>query len=229
MRPPCEIAQLCGQRIIALNEAAEQWQQDNWEPQWQAPGASLSLMFAHIGERSIAGMFGGMIGALAIAALLLMIGFLTWQHGLASFIANLLPIGMAFGAWSLWNGNIDLGLTVVIGIAFAVVVDDTVHFICKYERARHDGCSPEQAIRQTFLRVGFALITTSLVLGLGFAWLANSAIQITVNTAIVTCLSIVFALLIDLLLLPALLLLTDRRSLTHKTPSMSPTPEPSHS
>lgn len=218
-----------GQRIIALNEAAEQWQQDNWEPQWQAPGASLSLMFAHIGERSIAGMFGGMIGALAIAALLLMIGFLTWQHGLASFIANLLPIGMAFGAWSLWNGNIDLGLTVVIGIAFAVVVDDTVHFICKYERARHDGCSPEQAIRQTFLRVGFALITTSLVLGLGFAWLANSAIQITVNTAIVTCLSIVFALLIDLLLLPVLLLLTDRRSLTHKTPSMSPTPEPSHS
>lgn len=218
-----------GQRIIALNDAARQWQQANWAPQWQAPGASLSLMFAHIGERSIAGMFGGMLGALAIAALLLMIGFLSWQHGLASFVANLLPIGMAFGVWSLWSGNIDLGLTVVIGIAFAVVVDDTVHFICKYERARHDGCSPEQAIRDSFLRVGFALITTSVVLGLGFAWLANSAIQITVNTAIVTCLSIVFALLVDLLLLPALLLLTDRRSLTHQTPSMSSTPEPSHS
>ncbi len=217
-----------GQRIIALNEAAEQWQQDNWEPQWQAPGASLSLMFAHIGERSIAGMFSGMLGALAIAALLLMIGFLTWQHGLASFIANLLPIGMAFGAWSLWNGNIDLGLTVVIGIAFAVVVDDTVHFICKYEHARQDGCSPQEAIRATFLRVGFALITTSAVLGLGFAWLANSAIQISVNTAIVTCLSIVFALLVDLLLLPALLLLTDRRSLTQQNPSLSPNLESSH-
>ncbi len=217
-----------GQRIIALNEAAEQWQQDNWEPQWQAPGASLSLMFAHIGERSIAGMFSGMLGALAIAALLLMIGFLTWQHGLASFIANLLPIGMAFGAWSLWNGNIDLGLTVVIGIAFGVVVDDTVHFICKYEHARQDGCSPQEAIRATFLRVGFALITTSAVLGLGFAWLANSAIQISVNTAIVTCLSIVFALLVDLLLLPALLLLTDRRSLTQQNPSLSPNLESSH-
>lgn len=217
-----------GQQIIALNDAASQWQQDNWAPQWQAPGASLSLMFAHIGERSIVGMFGGMLGALAIAALLLMIGFFTWQHGLASFIANLLPIGMAFGIWSLWNGNIDLGLTVVIGIAFAVVVDDTVHFICKYERARHEGRSPQEAIRDTFLRVGFALITTSLVLGLGFAWLANSAIQITVNTAIVTCLSIVFALLVDLLLLPVLLLFTDRRSLTHQNSSLSPNREPSN-
>lgn len=218
-----------GQRIIALNEAAKQWQKDNWEPQWQTPGASLSLMFAHIGERSIAGMFGGMLGALVIASLLLMIGFMTWQHGLAGFIANLLPIGMAFGVWFLLNGNIDLGLTVVIGIAFAVVVDDTVHFICQYEHARRNGCNPEAAIRATFLRVGFALITTSLVLAFGFAWLANSAIQISVNTAVVTCLAIAFALLVDLLLLPALLLVTDRRSLIQKPISPSSTLDSSHS
>ena len=204
-----------GQRIIALDEAARQWQAENWPVQAMAPGASLSLMFAHIGERSIAGMFGGMLGALVIAALLLMMGFRAWQHGVASFIGNLLPIGMAFGVWALLNGNIDLGLTVVLGIAFSVVVDDTVYFISKYERARRQGLSAEQAVRQAFQRVGFALFTTSLVLGLGFAWLANSAIQITVNTALVTCMSIAFALLVDLVLLPALLLKLDRRQVSH--------------
>ena len=53
------------------------------------------------------------------------------------------------------------------------------------------------------------------LLVLGFAWLANSAIQITVNTAIVTCMSIAFALMMDLLLLPILFLLTDKRDMAH--------------
>lgn len=206
-----------GQRLIALDAAARAWQAEHWPEARHAPGASLSLMFAHIGERSIAGMFGGLIGSLVLASLLLWLGFRAWAHGVACFVGNLLPIGMAFGVWAWLNGNIDLGLTVVLGIAFSVVVDDTVHFVNKYERARREGLAPPDAVRQAFLRVGFALITTSAVLGLGFAWLANSAIQITVNTAFMTCLSIAFALLVDLLLLPALLLVMDRRRLPAST------------
>lgn len=50
--------------------------------------------------------------------------FRNWRHGLTCFLGNLLPIGMAFGVWGLWSGNVDLGLTVAIGIAFSVVIDD---------------------------------------------------------------------------------------------------------
>lgn len=199
-----------GQRIIAVDKAASAWLHDN-APDQQAQGASLSLMFAHIGERSITGMFGGMIGSLMVESLFVMLVFGALRLGAASFVGNLVPIGMAFGAWGFFNGNIDLGLTIVLGISFSVVVDDTIHFIHKYEHARRSGLNPEDAIRMTFRRVGFALMTTTLVLGLGFAWLANSAIQITVNTAIVTTITIAFALLIDLFLLPVIFLLIDKR------------------
>ena len=202
-----------GQEIIALDRAAQAWQRDHLPAAMQTPGASLSLMFANIGARSIGGMFSGMLGSLVGASLLVALLFGSWRHGLACFVGNLLPIGMAFGAWGLLNGNIDLGLTLVLGIAFSVVIDDTIHFISKYERARRNGLSCEDAVRSAFRTVGYALMTTSLVLGLGFAWLANSAIQITVNPAIVTCLSIAFALMMDLLLLPILLLLTDKRDM----------------
>lgn len=199
-----------GQKIIAVDEAASEWLQIN-AAAMKAQGASLSLMFAHIGERSITGMFGGMIGSLIAESLLVMLLFGAIRLGFASFIGNLLPIGMAFGAWGFLNGNIDLGLTIVLGISFSVVVDDTIHFIHKYENGRRNGLSPEDSIRQAFRRVGFALMTTTLVLGLGFAWLANSAIQITVNTAIVTIITIVFALLIDIFLLPIVFLMVDNR------------------
>lgn len=204
-----------GQRIIAVDKAASEWLQQH-APAQQAQGASLSLMFAHIGERSITGMFGGMIGSLMAESLFVMLVFGALRLGVASFIGNLVPIGMAFGAWGFLNGNIDLGLTLVLGISFSVVVDDTIHFIHKYEHARRLGLSPEDAVRLTFRRVGFALMTTTLVLGLGFAWLANSAIQITVNTAIVTTITIAFALLIDLFLLPIVFLLIDKRKFPAK-------------
>lgn len=202
-----------GQRLIALDAAARAWQQEQLPPAMQAPGASLSLMFAHIGERSITGMFGGMLGSLVAASLLVVLLAGALRLGLITFVGNLVPIGMAFGVWSLLNGNIDLGLTLVLGISFSVVIDDTIYFISKYEKLRRAGHDPEQSVRLAFRQVGFALITTSVVLAAGFAWLANSAIQITVNTAVMTTMTIGFALLCDLVLLPVLYLLLDRRQM----------------
>lgn len=212
-----------GQALLALNQRAEHWQAEHLPAQMRASGASLSLMFAHIGERSITGMFAGLIGSLLLASLAAAWLFGNWRHALACFFGNLLPIGMAFGAWGWLNGNIDLGLTVVMGIAFSVVIDDTIHFISKYQRARDEqqlsaGAAVESALRH----VGYAIVTTSVVLGLGFAWLANSNIQITVNTAIVTCLSIVFALLVDLLLLPLLYPWLDRRPASSSATALFP-------
>ncbi len=201
-----------GQKIIAVDNAAQGWLKANAPAAMQVQGSSLNLMFANIGARSINGMFGGMLGSLVAESLFVMLVFRAFRLGLASFLGNLIPIGAAFGAWGIINGNIDVGLTVVLGISFSVVVDDTIHFIAKYERARSvEGKSPEDAVRYAFSHVGFALFSTTAVLGTGYAWLANSAIQLTVNTAIVTCTTILIALLIDVFLLPCLFLVMDRR------------------
>ncbi|SEL70309.1 hypothetical protein SAMN05216214_11837 [Atopomonas hussainii] len=206
------VATTSGQALLSLNERAEAWQAQHLPASMQAPGASLSLMFAHIGERSISGMFAGMLASLVLASLAAAWLFGHVRHALTCFVGNLLPIGMAFGAWGWLNGNIDLGLTVVLGIAFSVVIDDTIHFISKYQRECDElQQSASAALRGALKHVGYAILTTSLVLGLGFAWLANSNIQITVNTAIVTCLAIGFALLADLLLIPLMYLWLDRR------------------
>lgn len=212
-----------GQRLIAVDAAAATWLKQHAPAAMQAQGTSLSLMFAHIGERSISGMFSGMLGSLAAESLFVMLAFGAIGLGLVSFTGNLIPIGMAFGAWGLLNGNIDVGLTMVLGIAFSVVVDDTIHFISKYKRGRASGLSPEDSVRYAFRYVGFAILTTTLVLGLGYAWLANSAIQLTVNTALVTTTTIALALVVDLLLIPVLFLLVDKdKPAAQQQPDASP-------
>lgn len=60
-------------------------------------------------------------------------------------------------------------------MTFGIVVDDTVHFLSKYLRARRErGLSPEAAVMYAFNTVGRAIIVTSIVLVAGFLVLATS-------------------------------------------------------
>ena len=88
-------------------------------------------------------------------------------------------------------------------IAFGIVVDDTIHFLTKYLKARREGISAPEAVRSTFRIVGHALWTTTAVLCLGFLVFAASGFEISWSLGILVSVTIGFALLADFLLLPA--------------------------
>jgi len=91
------------------------------------------------------------------------------------------------------------------------VVDDTVHFLSKYQRARLEyGFSPEDAVSHAFRTVGRAVFTTTLVLVAGFLILLLAPFIPTAQVGLLTALIIGFALVFDFLLLPPLLIATDR-------------------
>lgn len=199
-----------GNQHIRLDERAQAWLQQH-APGLQVESASAPLMFAHIGERSIKGLLQGLVGSLFLIAIILWFLFRSWVLGVVSVICNVLPVVMAFGAWGLVNGQVDLGLTVTLGIAFGIVVDDTIHFLTKYTRARRElKLDSEAAVRYTFSSVGPAIVITSVVLLCGFAMLGFSQMNITANTSVLTCVTVGFALIVDLLLVPGLLLRFDR-------------------
>jgi len=92
-------------------------------------------------------------------------------------------------------------------------VDDTVHFLSKYLRARREyGQDPEDAIHYAFDTAGRALVTTTTVLVAGFLIFAFSPLIPTAQVGILTAMIIGFALIADLTLLPALLTTVDRGS-----------------
>ena len=114
---------------------------------------------------------------------------------------------MAFGLWALFVGEVGLSLSVVTGMTLGIVVDDTVHFLSKYMRARRErGMSSPNAVRYAFKTVGTALVVTSIVLMAGFMVLSMSTFELNAGMGLLTAIVIGLALMADFLLLPPLLM-----------------------
>ncbi|MCH8176680.1 MAG: MMPL family transporter [Proteobacteria bacterium] len=196
--------------VLALEARAQQWLQDNVQASMQTDGASPTIMFSNIGERNIKSMLLGTTVALILISIILIVALRSFKIGLISLIPNLIPAALAFGAWGIAVGQIGLALSVVTGMTLGIVVDDTVHFLSKYLRARREkGLDAQDAVRYAFNTVGLALIVTSIVLIAGFTVLTFSAFQLNSNMAFMTAVTIVFAILADFLLLPPLLMALD--------------------
>ncbi len=197
--------------ILALADEGKQWLKDNAPEYMHSIGASPTIMFANVAKRNITTMLGGTTIALLLISFILIFALRSLKVGLLSLIPNLLPIGLAFGVWGILVGQVGLASSIVAAICMGIVVDDTVHFLSKYLRARNEkGLSPEDSIRYAFSTVGIALWVTSLVLVLGFLVLAYSSFAVNSQLGQLTFLTISLALITDFVLLPPLLLIFDR-------------------
>jgi predicted RND superfamily exporter protein len=196
--------------MLALEQRARDWLAEH-APQMQTQGASPALMFAHIGHRNIRSMLTGTTVALVLISGILIVALRSIRIGLVSLLPNLAPAAMGFGLWGLMVGKVGLALSVVAGMTLGIVVDDTVHFLSKYLRARREQrLSAPDAVRYAFSTVGQALWVTTLVLIAGFLVLTESPFRLNADMGLLTAITIGLALLADFLFLPPLLMLVDR-------------------
>lgn len=108
--------------------------------------------------------------------------------------------------------EINLGLSVVVTLTLGIVVDDAVHFLSKYQRARMEGKSAEEAVRYAFHTVGRALWITTVVLVAGFSVLAMSSFRLNSDMGLLSAIVIFIALVVDFILLPSLLMIFDKQT-----------------
>ena len=203
-------------KVLALEQRVRQWQRDNAPPSMHNDAASPTIMFSHIGARNIRSMLLGTTIALILISIILVFALRSFKIGVLSLIPNLIPAALAFGVWGLAVGQIGLALSVVTGMTLGIVVDDTVHFLSKYLRARREkGLDAADAVRYAFNTVGLALVVTSIVLVAGFTVLTFSAFALNSNMAFMTAVTIVFAIVADFLLLPPLLMAIDSKETTN--------------
>ena len=131
--------------------------------------------------------------------------------GLLSMIPNLTPI--ILGLLIMYVGNIPLDMfTLLIGsIAIGLAVDDTIHFLHNFRRYYLESGDSAKAIEQTFFTTGKAMVITTIVLSLGFyAYMMAQMVSVQ-NFGLLTGSVIVLALLADLLLAPALMIVAAKR------------------
>jgi predicted RND superfamily exporter protein len=195
------------------------WQQANWPAYMHAEPTSAAVMFTYISERNMENMVTGTIVAILAIALIMMFALQSVRLGLLSLVPNGLPILTTFGAWALLVGTVGFSVATVASISLGIIVDDTVHFLSKYVRARNErALSIEDSIRYAFHNVGIAIVVNTIILTAGFFVMTTSAFKMNVDLGLMTMLAIGFALILDFLLLPALLLLGKRKPGASKAP-----------
>jgi len=203
--------------LLALEDRAGEWLAANAPHIINPEGSGTTVMFAHIGKRNIISMLTGTTVALIAISMILIFALRSVKIGLISLIPNLIPAAMGFGLWGMLVGEVGLSLSIVAGMTLGIVVDDTVHFLSKYLRARREkGLDAEAAVRYAFRNVGMALFTTSVVLVVGFLVLSLSSFELNSGMGLLTAIVIAFALLADFLLLPPLLILLDSKRIPVK-------------
>ncbi len=196
--------------IAGFSERGQAWLADNQNI--TSYGVGPAVMFAYISETNMKSMLIGTLIAIVIISILITISLRDMRVGILSLVPNLLPIGAAFGLWAIIDGEVNVAVSMVTGMALGIVVDDTVHFLSKYLRARKEqGLTREDAVRYAFSSVGVAIIVTSIILVAGFSVLAQSSFGMNSSMAILTAMAIAMALLADFLLLPVLLMKLDKK------------------
>jgi len=201
------LKKLSTNEILALEQRAQQWLQQHGLPSMQTLGTGVSIMFANIGARNIRSMLLGTGIALILISIILIFALRSVKFGLISLIPNIAPIAMAFGIWGLLVGEIGIALSIIASLTIGIVVDDTIHYLSRYLRARREkGLAATDAVRYAFHSVGLALWVTTAVLVAGFLILSQSHYYVNFTLGVMTAVTITIALLADFLFLPPLLI-----------------------
>jgi len=152
------------------------------------------------------------VTAFVLIAIMMVILLGSFKIGLTSMIPNVLPIVMTLGFMSMVNMPLDMFTMLVGAIVIGLSVDDTVHFFHNFAKYHHQGLSTKEAVHETMLGTGRALIATTVVLSLGFYVYMFASLTNLINFGILAGGAISIALISNIILGPALLTLITKDS-----------------
>jgi len=152
-------------------------------------------------------MAKGLTIAFAAVALIAGLMFRSWRMVLITLVPNMIPLLLVAGIMGVLGISLKLTTSVIFTVAFGIAVDDTIHFISKLKMELVKGRSLIYAIKRVYFSTGKAIVITTLVLISGFATLLLSSFGGTFYIGLFVGLTLLFALIIDLTLLPVLVLL----------------------
>ena len=145
--------------------------------------------------------------AFSLIALSMMFIMGSIRMGLVSMIPNLTPIIIGLSIMYVYHIPLDMFTLLIGSIAIGLAVDDTIHFMHNFKRYYHDTGDAKKAVENTFFTTGKAMVITSIVLSLGFYAYMFGQMESVQNFGFLTGSVIILALLADLFLAPALMIL----------------------
>lgn len=171
----------------------------------QVEVTGMSYLMGQWIEYIVAGQKNGFLFAVIVTTLMMWVCLRLPAAALISMIPNLLPIVVMGGFLGLTQDFVDSDTMVVAMIAIGIAVDDTIHFLTRFRMEAARCSTLDEAITKTFEYTGRGIVKTTLILCLGLLPFNLSDYLTTRMMGTLLPMTLVVALVADLLLVPALL------------------------
>lgn len=164
-----------------------------------------SMLLDKNSEYIRASLLEGLFYGLLLIGVIMVLVFRNFKMFIISLIPNILPILFAGSVLGFLNIPLEASLSVVFAIVFGIAVDDTIHFLGKYKLGITQRLTQEESLDKTFAHTGRALVITTIILFFGFMVMLFSIHQPSITIGLIISVTLVTALILDLLLLPVLI------------------------
>ena len=191
--------------IMRLAEAIRSYGKQHFPPEVSVRPTGSLIVLNGAGDDIIRGQVTSLAFAIAMIFVVLWLLFLSVKVGFLSLLPNVLAILILFGVMG-WAGiTLNLGTSVIASIAIGIAVEDAVRYLARLSDETRATDDQDKAIARTIATVGKPIIYASAALGLGFMVFLFSNFVPIQTFGFLTALTVITALVNDLVLLPALL------------------------
>lgn len=180
-------------------------------PDTEITVTGMMMLFAQALKKVIVSMAESYLIVFTVITILMVILIGRVRIGLVSMISNIFPVIVILGIMGWFGIPLDFFNIMLSSIIVGIAVDDTIHFFHNFRKYFEESNDPVQAIQNTFVTTGCALITTTIVLCCGFYIYILSDMKSLFTFGFLTGTAILLALLADFLLAPALLITLNPR------------------
>ena len=170
-----------------------------------------SVLFLEGTTYLVKNLFSSLLLAVGLIAILMAWMFSSSRMVVVSLLPNLIPLVLTGALMGYFGISIKPSTILVFSIAFGISIDDTIHFLAKYrQELKANQWNIRPAVISALKETGVSMFYTSIVLFFGFSIFIASDFGGTVALGLLVSVTLLFAMMANLLLLPSLLLSLER-------------------
>lgn len=178
-------------------------------PGYRCELSGMSVVSARNIRQLVRDLGSSLVLEVFVIGAILSLTFRSLLVGVVSMIPNIFPVAV-IGSLVVWSGRtLDPATVIVFNVCLGLAVDDTVHVLSAVARQRRKGVPIAGAVRRAVAETGNAIVVGGLVLAVGFAAVTVSSVPSLASFGLLACAAVAAATVAELILLPALLVVTD--------------------
>ncbi len=181
---------------------------------WQIAGGGR--LFSDQEDLLVVGQKHSFMGAFGQIFLIMLILWRSVPAAVISMLPNLAPLVFIFVVMGSTGIQLDMATVLIASVVLGITVDDTIHFFHNYLERRHKGRGVVFSLARSFEASGRAVVAISILLVAQFMLLVSSSFQPTSHFGLLTSTGLLAGQLLELLLLPALIVLWSRLKIRHR-------------